>query len=263
MPLIDPLHEDSQVNEDGVTMQPEAPETPVVPDKFEGKTREEIAEAYLNLEREKGRLANDLGEQRKLVDRVLSLEENRNPRQMEEELTVGIDPTDLLANPSGTLDKYFEAREAKLREQYDAKIRQLEGSMGAQQLQSKHQDAETVTNDPRFLEFVQANPVRTRIAAAAVEEQDYQALDYLISEWKERQPKAAAPTAAKTESKNSALDAARAASLEGSSSGDTQSSGKIFSRTALIRMKLEDPAAYGDPAFQEEVIRAYAEGRVK
>jgi hypothetical protein len=273
MPLIDPTPEHLQVNEDGVTVNqeatPEEAKAPAIPDKFKGKTAEEIAEAYLNLEKEKGRIANDLGEQRKLVDRVLSLEENRQHGQQVEEPTVTIDPTDLLSNPSDTLDRYFETREQKIRAEYEARIKQLEGTMGEQQLHSKHADVTEVTNDPAFLEFVQSNPVRSRIAAAAVQEQDYQALDYLISDWKERQPKAIeqSPSAldrkVDPDSGRQALEAARAASLEGSSSGEAGHSGKIFSRTALIRMKLEDPTAYADPAFQAEMIKAYNEGRVK
>ena len=269
MSLIDPV-EDPQVNEDGVTTQSEESheekvEEPSLPDKLRGKSAEEIAEMYLNLEKDAGRLRNEVGETRKLVDRVLELQERQQPRyeeREEAESSFELDATDLLADPRGTLDKYFSTREEKLREAYEARIRQIEGHLGAQTLQSKHEDFQQITNDPQFLEFVQSNPYRSKIAQEAVQNGDYNAVDYLITEWKDRQPRDTQTDEAEDPGRDR-LREARRVSLEGSSSGDARSSGKTYSRQALIRMKLTDPEAYGDPAFQAEILKAYQEGRVK
>lgn len=267
MPLIDPI-EDPQVNEDGSLQneepQEERPQESALPEKFRNKSAAEIAEMYLNLEKDHGRLANEVGDTRKLVDRVLDLQANQQPSRREEEPEddFNIDATDLLNDPKGTLEKVLARREAKLQEAYEARIRQIEGHLGVQQLQSKHGDFQQITNDPEFLDFVKGNPYRAKIAQEAVQNGDVGAVDYLITEWKDRHPAAPQEEEVRSPGKDP-LQRAREASLEGSGSGESRSSGKVYSRQALIRMKLQDPEAYGDPAFQAEILKAYNEGRVK
>lgn len=266
MPLIDPI-EDPKVDEQGYILdnepQEEAPAD--LPDKFRGKTAQEIAEMYLNLEKDHGRLRNEVGETRKLVDRVLDLQSTQQPTPAgQPEDDFNIDATDLLNDPKGTLEKVLSRREAKLKEDYENRIRQIEGHLGVQRLQSKHGDFQQITNDPEFLEFVKDNPFRARIAQNAVQNGDLEAVDYLITEWKDRRGSAApevdeAPAA----KKRTPLEAARAASLQGSGSGESRSNAKIFSRQEIIRTKLYDYEKYSDPAYQAEIMKAYAEGRVK
>jgi hypothetical protein len=55
--------EPSPVPEAAPTTEP-TPQAPVLPEKFVGKSAEEIASAYMEIEREKGRLAQEVGELR-------------------------------------------------------------------------------------------------------------------------------------------------------------------------------------------------------
>lgn len=268
MALIDPI-EDPKVDENGHIVEEdeqltEEPQEPQLPDKFKGKTAQEIAEMYLNLEKDHGRLANEVGETRKLVDRVLDMQSSNQP-QPQGQVDDGddIDAADLLNDPKGTLEKVLARREAKLKEDYEARIRQIEGHLGVQQLQSKHGDFQQITNDPEFLEFVQANPYRSRIAQNAVQNGDLEAVDYLITEWKDRRGSAAPSAAEAKPGKPDPLQAARRASLESSGSGESRSNQKIFSRQEIIKTRLYDYEKYSDPAYQAEIMKAYAEGRVK
>lgn len=248
-----------EVDNQGRIMQAEpAPAPEEVPDKLKGKSMEEVYDMYLNAEKDRSRIANELGEQRRLTDKALSLSQPETA-QVEEEEVFSLDPTDLLADPVQTLDKYFERRESQIRNQYDSRIQHLESTIGQQQLTAKHPDAEQITNDPEFLAWVAAQPVRQQLANQAVSNTDYSALDYLLSEYK-GSTSAPAPAPAKVDRKQ----AARAASFEGSSSGESASSGgEIYSRNALIQMRIENPEGYSDPAFQAEIMKAYAEGRVR
>lgn len=47
-----------------------APQTPTLPEKFRGKSAEEIANAYLEVEREKGRLADEAGRYRSYAEQL-------------------------------------------------------------------------------------------------------------------------------------------------------------------------------------------------
>ncbi len=246
-----------QVDNQGRIVQAEPAPAPEVPDKLKGKSMEEVYEMYLNAEKDRSRIANELGEQRKLTDKALSLSQPETAQEEMEE-ALSLDPTDLLADPVQTLDKYFESREARIRSQYDSRIQQLESTIGQQSLAVKHPDAEQLTNDPEFLAWVAAQPVRQQLANQAVQNMDYGALDYLLSEYKGSSTQSE-PAPAKVDHKA----AARAASFEGSSSGESARSGEIYSRNALIQMKIENPEGYADPAFQAEIMKAYAEGRVK
>jgi len=236
-----------------------------VPDKFKGKTPEEIARSYVELEKELGRVRNDVGEYRSLTDRLLQLEEKRandlegagGKRQDD----FNIDPAELLSNPRESLTKWYE-HQKKADPEYRSlqqRLDQIEGHYRQQTLTTKHADAEQITNDPDFHEFVKAHPVRLSIAQQAVQNGDVNALDYLLTEYKERK---AVP---KPEPKqDSETDAARRVATEKASSGGpaNQRPGgdKVFSRRKLIQLKINNPEEYA--AMQDQILLAYAQGRV-
>lgn len=254
--IVDP---NENANQPKQTAQDE-PKAPDLPEKLQGKSIEEIAEMYTNLESERGRIANELGEVRGYADRLLKIEENRQveqPAVKEEEVV--IDPTELLADPTTTISKYFEQREAKLREEYDQKMAALEGAVGATSLSVQHNDAQAVLNSPEFIEYCKSDPFRLRAAQMGAAG-DQQALVELLNSYKANQGEAytgdvegQAPAKAK-----------QAPVFEGSATGDAPATGgPIIKRTDIIKKKLEDPEGYLDPAYQAEIQQAYLDGRVK
>jgi len=66
---------------------------------------------------------------------------------------------------------------------------------------------------------------------------------------------------AKGEQKAAREKALKAATVEKGSTG--QSSKKIFKREELMNMIKYNREKYNDPAFQAELVKAYAEGRVR
>ena len=75
-----------------------------LPPKLRGKKLEDIVDMYTNLESQMGRMANDLGQQRKLTDRLLDLKRETD-LQSQTPPRVDLKGADLLENPTEALDR--------------------------------------------------------------------------------------------------------------------------------------------------------------
>lgn len=231
-----------------------------IPEKYKGKTLQDIIEMHRNLESQYGRMANDLGQQRKLTDKLLDLKRtddlNQGPKKPAKK-PIQVSSTDLLDNPSETLEKILEEREAAIRQEYEQRMSEFESGLAQERFVQKHPDYQEVAQSETFLEWVNSSPIRQQAANQAANG-DFAIADALLNEYKSTRP------AQKQEPSNDEnLDAARKASLESSSTAGKQSGGKVYRRADLIRLKLEKPQTYADPDFQREIMQAYAEGRVK
>jgi hypothetical protein len=245
----------------------ETSQTSSLPEKLRGKSLEDIANMYVNLESTYGRMANDLGQQRKLTDRLLDLKRAEDLGKQAPP-KVEVSTSDFLERPTETLEKFVSGRESQMKETYDQRIAQLEGSLAQQRFEQKHSDGMSLANDPAFVAWVQKSKIRTKAAQAAYAG-DWTSADELLTEYKEQRgaapQKAASDTAAKP-TDEAALQAARAAGLDSSGSGSDGSSktaGKIYRRADLMKLRIEKPDTYYDEGFQAEILRAHAEGRVK
>jgi len=263
MALVDPTR-DENLEKHTAAAAAEAPKddnpAPEVPDKLKGKSPEEVYEMYLNAEKDRSRMANELGEVRGMADRLLKIEEARAAGEGSQDPVqeVTIDPTELLADPTATISKYFETREAKLREEYDSKIQALEGAVSGTSLTVRHNDAQQILNSEEFIEYCKGDPFRLRAAQMGAAG-DQEALVELINSYKAANeshsgdPEGQAPARRST-----------APVFEGSATGDAPApKGEIIKRTDIIKKKLEDPEGYLDPAYQQHIQQAYLEGRVK
>lgn len=246
------------------TETPAADTDPLKGTKFEGKSVEDILTSYSNLESAYGRMANDLGTQRKLTDRLLDLKRDDDlQRNAPPEVELPkVDGADLLDNPTEALDRYTAAREARIRQEYDDRLSQFETQLQADRFMAKHPDFMTVGQSDEFRNWAQATPIRNQVAQRAAAG-DWDAADALLVEYKEELSKTqtAAPAA------DAGVEAARNVGLESAtpagSTPDGASSGKVYRRADLIDLKINKPHVYGDPAFQAEILKAYSEGRVK
>jgi hypothetical protein len=233
---------------------------PLSGSKFEGKNVQDVLASYKNLESAYGRMANDLGTQRKLTDRLLDLkreddlERNAQPTQK-------VDSADLLDNPQETLDRYVSEREARIRQEYDEKLAHFESQLMQDRVLQKHPDFMDVGQNPQFLEWTQASPIRARVAVAAANG-DWQAADDLLTEYKAQ---AGDPQQQQLPlSEGQGVAEAKKIGLESAAQGgDAGSSSKVYRRADLIQLKVEKPDIYADPTFQNEILKAYSEGRVK
>jgi hypothetical protein len=231
-----------------------------VPDKFKGKSLEDVVGMYQDLHSQYGRMANDLGTQRKLTDRLLDLKRNEDLQNNSGPALPTIKSDDLLDSPAAAIDKVVSARLDQERQRLDSRLGQLEANMAQERFVTKHPDYQSVASSADFISWVGNSQFRQRVAAQA-SQGDFLAADEIISEYKATRQRS---NAADTTQSGDNLEAARKAALEGGSTPEGKAgTGKVYRRADLIRLKVEKPRVYSDPQFQAEIMKAYAEGRVR
>jgi hypothetical protein len=172
-----------------------------------------------------------------------------------------VNPAELVNDPTKALDTYFEARQKEEREKAATEARERALKEANDALLRDHPDWQEIAAAPEFVTFVNGSISRKRLAGYAAQGDPVSAYD-LFSEFKASK---AATTESQTKGKDPA-EGARKASLEtsaGSGSGSEAPKGKVYRRVDLMRLKTDKPEVYADPAFQEEIQKAYREGRVK
>lgn len=266
-------------NESGTTDSVEKPD--FIPDKFwTGNVEESVAkmgEGYKNLESAYGRQSNDLGVQRQITDRLLSqgpapatdTRTSGTSQPPKERKKVKIDPGQLVDNPTEALDAYFEVREAELREEFDQRLRSQETREEELAFVQKHPDYAQIAADEQFAGWVNSSPLRSR-AAELASGGDFTVADELLTEYKALNGKGPAPVTRDADGNNvtssdesALLAAAKQASTESAAQANHSSGKPTYRRADLIALKVEKPDVYSDPKFQDEILRAYAEGRVR
>jgi len=243
-----------------------------LPDKYRGKSREEIAEMHRNAESELGRRANELGQYRQLTDRLLELKRHEDlakggvtPEETEQDDTPlpAITGTELLENPTSAISKLLTERD-KSTERKRQREEAVKAKEEAERIFAEtYPDAGQIVSDPKFAEWVKTSKARTVLGMNAANG-DLVAGSALLEEWKMTQDSTETAEESAKPTKDPLEDARRATTEStGQSNTPDKPTGKVYRRLDLIRLKLEDPEAYGDDNFQREIMRAYAEGRVK
>ena len=241
-----------------VETETEAVAEPIVPEKFAGKSQEEIIESYQNLEKELGRKAQEVGELRKLSDSFLQAEVSRNsqaqstPKQEEAKA----EPLDFYDDPNAAVNQAIE-NHPKFQE--FQRFQQQQSQQAAKtQLETAHPDFADVVQNKDFQEWVQGSKIRMQMFQAA-DAYNFDAANELLSTWKDRS------MINKTQEVNQAEEAKRQEALKAGKAESRTSSGSAggansFKRADLIRLKMTDPLKY--ESMQDEIYKAYAEGRV-
>jgi len=222
-----------------------------IPDKYRGKQLSDIIKMHQEAEKLIGKQAQEVGEVRKLADDLIkqNLSEKSQPIKEEEP------EVDFFENPQAAVRKTVDshpdvlaARQAAL----DFKKMQIQ-----QKLAAEHPDFGQIVQDSDFANWVKSSPVRIGLYAKADGEFDYDSANELLSTYKQlkgikaKQTSDAGETQRKTNLKAAAVDV-----------GGTGESGKrVYRRADLIRLKMQDPNRYD--ALSDEIMQAYAEGRVK
>ena len=235
-------------------------EASVVPDKFAGKSPEEIIESYQNLEKELGRKAQEVGELRKLSDSFLQaqIQQAQSTPKQQDTNEIKEEPVDFFDNPDLAINKAIE-NHPKFQEFQRFQAQQAQASAKTQ-LETVHPDYTDIVKDSGFQEWVKGSPIRMQLFQAA-DAYNYDAANELLSNWKDRS------MINKTQEVNEQAEAERQAALKAgkaesrTSTGSATGGGKTYRRADLIRLKMTDPQKY--ESMEGEIFKAYAEGRVK
>lgn len=232
-------------------------EDKLVPEKFRGKTKADIIEMYLNLEKVDGRKSNEIGELRHLTDQLLQV--NINDKSTEQPEPVKVTSEQLLDSPNEVLNEVVEQSSLA------KKVQSLEEARVNDLIEARHKDfigrypgyMETVS-DAEFQSWVVSSPYRTQLFQKA-DARDYDAAEELLGAYNEYVDAVGKEKQERAEEERQ--EKLKAAQLERSSTGEK--SKKIFRRTELAKMKITDPDSYYDPGFQQELMQAYADKRVR
>ena len=241
------------------TAETEVTEESKVPDKFAGKSLEDVINSYENLEKELGRKAQEVGELRKLSDSFLQAQLNTNQQQNLQANNKNTEKTedfDFFEDPDGAVNRAIE-NHPKFKEFQQFQAQQSQ-TAARSRLQEAHPDYGNIVKDAKFQDWVKESPIRMQMFQAA-DAYNFDAANELLSTWKDR------AMINKTQEVNEQAEADRKAALKAgaseSRSGVSSGGGKIFKRADLINLKMRDPQRY--ESMQDEIFKAYSEGRVK
>jgi hypothetical protein len=248
--------EEQQPTEDAFAEEPQQEETQEeqeLPDKYRGKSVEELVRMHQEAEKLLGRQSSEVGELRQVVDSYIQTQlKQQNAPQQEET----VDDVDFFTDPEAAVQRAIN-NHPKIREAEQVSA-QYKKTTAMTQLQANHPDMTEIIQDPKFAEWIKASKVRTRLFAEADQNYDYEAADELFSLWKER--KAIVSKTANLE-KQERKQTVRSASTGGARGSTEKAPRKIYRRQDIINLMKNDPERY--LALADEITKAYAENRVK
>lgn len=228
------------------------PAAPELPDKYNGKSVEDLARMHQEAEKLIGKHSSEVGELRKVVDQyiVQQLDTNKQEREPEPE------PVDFFEDPDTAVNRAIENHPSV--QQANQQAQQYQKQTAMAQLQQKHPDMKEVLGDPQFAEWVKGSKVRTQLFQQADAGYDADVADELLSLYKERQGVAQQTAQVETQARKQQVKAA-ATGAQGAGAGGGGK--RIYRRADIIKLMKTDPERY--EALSPELMQAYAEGRVR
>jgi hypothetical protein len=246
-------NEVDEIQQEEEVEQPQAEEQSL-PDKYQGKSLEEVVQMHQEAEKLLGRQSSEVGELRRVVDDYISSQQQ--PTAPQQQHVEPEDDIDYFTDPQGAVNRAIE-NHPKIREaeQYTEQYKK-QSSLAT--LQAKHPDMQDILSDPKFAEWIKASKIRTQLFVAADQQYDADSADELFSLWKERKTVAQQTANVEKQARKQSLKAANTGNARGSAEGSRK---KVYRRADIIKLMKNDPDRY--QALSEEIMAAYAEGRVK
>ena len=231
-----------------------------VPEKYRGKSLEEIVKMHQESEKLIGRQAQEVGESRKLLDQYIKQQlETKHDTQ-----PVKAQEIDWFEDPAKAVNQAVENN--PILKQLQEQQAQQAQVVAQQTIEKAHPDYLSVAASEDFAQWVQGSKIRMGLYAKASNFDVDSAMELLetykslrsIKDQKAEQTKAADETLKKAD-EASRSKALKTASVQQGGTGE--SSKPIYRRADLIRLRMQDPRRYEGMA--EEILNAYAEGRVR
>jgi len=139
-----------------------------MPDRFKGKTPEDIAKSYAELERLNSRQAQDLGTMRRTVDEFLDLQSNKpNERPERKEAPAAVTVDDLYNDPDETISRKVEQVAGSRISKLEKELEQARLQTRVESLTEQYPDWQERVRTPEFVDWVKGSPYRLRMAQAA------------------------------------------------------------------------------------------------
>src|SRR3990172_1977690 len=232
----------------------EASSTLEVLPRFKGKTPAEISRAYEELETLHGRLANEVGDYRKMA-RDWLFNEQENSTKGKGKATKELTDEDFIDKPADSVSTLVSDKIDPVTKRLD----KMQVDLQVAEFQRKNPDYMEIVSNPEFSEWVKASPYRTRLYQKA-DAMDLEAGTELLQGFREVRQASKQSKEAKDKGLDKEKQLRKISSEKGGSSGGSGKK-KIWSSAYLINLKITNPDKYN--SIQPEVMEAYKEGRVK
>lgn len=248
---------------------------PELPEKYQGKSVEEIIAMHQNAEKRMGQLRDEVGTWRGLVEDLSTIKRqadlDENSQGTEAQAAPDITADTLLENPAETIAsivKHAIADELQ-------PIRQQQQQSAAQQefarLKADFPDFEEVAQSEEFQTWGNSRPARLADLQAAGAGDITAARRLLesyaeVQELRTSQGNQSTTTQGSGTSDNTATRGLEAAAKAATESGgnSAQTSGKpVLNGADIVDMMIRNPDKYKSEAFQAEFVEAAKEGRVR
>jgi hypothetical protein len=222
-----------------------------LPDKYRGKSIQEVVAMHQEAERLIGTQGSEVGELRKVVDTYINSQlAAQNPPKPEPE------PIDFFEDPATAVKQAIETHPEVV--QVKQAAQEMKRTAGVQQLQAKHPDLVEVLQAPKFMEWVKGSPMRIEMFQRADQQYDIAAADELVSGFKERHKVVQQTVQVEEQARQQAV---KQAATGGASASNTSGAKRVYRRADIIKLMKNDPDRY--EALSDEIMKAYQEGRVR
>ena len=235
------------------TQQPEF----IIPEKYAGKSNEDLVEMHQNVEKMMSKQSNEVGEQRKLIQSLMDAQNKALETALPKEEEANFEDQ-FYSDPKQALNNAIENHPELLAAKEERKISAQKQQVSV--LEKAYPDWQTKIATSEFQKWVGESEIRTEMFKKADSEYrpDYaiELFDMfdkvnMIDKTKEVQE-------AEIQKRDKAL---KATTTENRSTSDTLGGKKVYRRADLIQLQVSDPNRY--EALQDEIYSAYQEGRVK
>ena len=223
-----------------------------LPEKYRGKSASEVIDMHRELERRMSDQGNELSNLRSTLD-AMAFNQSKSSEPEPEPIT----EADFFSDPTNTVNRAIESHPALVQAQQMAQ--KMAYAQGLATLQQRHPDVQEVVGSEKFKEWIKASSARMTRYQRADQMGDVEEADDLISTFKQLNKVEATTKAASKKAQKQAVKSASTGAVRGNS--DVQGSRRVYRRADIRELMRTNPQRYED--LQDEIMRAYAEGRVR
>ena len=235
--------------------EPQAHSQSQVPDKYNGKSLEDVVRMHQEAEKLLGRQSSEVGDLRNVVDSYINTQLNdQKPTQAADDTDEDID---FYSDPERAMSRAIDNHPSVRAAEQSTRAYQQQTSMA--RLKEGHPDLQEIVADPKFAEWIQASNIRTKMFIAADQHFDVEAANELFSLWKDRSGAIQQTIQAEKNGRQRAVKDGSTGYTRGNP--DSSTSKKIYRRADIIKLMKTDPERY--LALSDDIQKAYAEKRVK
>jgi hypothetical protein len=236
-----------------------APTTSTLPEKYQGKTVEQVAEMHQNAERRLGSIQNELGTMRGLVTDLSSLQRSAAaPEPAVQEIDVSGD--DLLSDPVAAVRKIVQP-ELDRQESNRALDAAEQNLFAENQALLNDYDVDSIVSTPEFQTFATRTPTRARDFQTAANGEGVDQVRAARRLLEDFQDFTATSVVTVPDAKLTPVQQAKAVQTEAGHTSAPLVGAEPLHEADVIALLNSDPDKYRSPSYQAELLSAIREGR--